>query len=682
MIPTFAWDVDSEDGPKVWKERETRKRSTGLVDLCNVVLADLFIQNLGDSMQLGYKVDDSQAAEAEAILGPLLETGEQVLLLLLGGNPDNKADLIAITDRQILNLSLKKPDMPPIAWALQDFESISEKKMLGVHLRKRSGATVNVGYFRPKDETVFFETLASAMQAQPVYQERARSIAEREVRAVGYKFSVDSGTIRLNPFLEDDEIILFAGVLVPQRGFSGDTLVLTQKRIMVFEFERFGESFVTSNYFNNLTESVCASSGIRVTDNLGNQLNLGQLKHDKQDLPVVKEILTQHVALQEKPRGVMDNGQEAQLGHLVDEDKASKAEAILGALMKTGEKVLLLLIGSNSDNKSDIIAVTNLQLLNISLKNPDSVPITWALRDFESISEIKITAVRLRKWDGSTAKIGLILHRSKDEKMFVETLTSAIQAQPDYQERARSIAEREVRAVGYKFSDDSGAIVARRLNPFLEDDEIILFAGIFRPQSGPSGDTLVLTQKRIMVFEFERFGESFVTSNYFNNLVKFACTSSGISVTDNLGNQLNLGRLKHDKQDLPGVKEILTQHVAVREKPRQIMDAEQEANEVISTISIESAAAPPAAGGGFRYTPHGFSRKCAGGVAPESGNRDTVPAHAAPITHPQALIAPVTPKNRGEGDRNDTGSESKFCTNCGSPRNVGQKFCETCGQAL
>jgi len=248
-------------------------------------------------------------------------------------------------------------------------------------------------------------------------------------------------------------------------------------------------------------------------------------------------------------------------GYQLTKDEVTKVELRLQPVLGTTESLLLVVRGHNSHNKSDVHAVTNFRMISLSLKKPDSPLIIWELADFESVGEVKMISTMLRYWDGSTVNIGWLSYRRQDAKLFVDTLNAAIQSQSSYEFQSKQISERVVRQIGYKFPDETGRLIARRVNPFMDSDELVLFAGTFAPQRGIAGDMIVLTQARIMIFEFKQFGEIFSTVYFYSNIARCTWTGSELLITDNLGNRVALGKLRHDKQDLNVVKTILEQHI-------------------------------------------------------------------------------------------------------------------------
>jgi ribosomal protein L7/L12 len=254
-----------------------------------------------------------------------------------------------------------------------------------------------------------------------------------------------------------------------------------------------------------------------------------------------------------------------QLGYRVAEPDAEKATETLSKILEPGESVCLLVRGRHHKNREiDMLAVTDRRIISLGVKAPGVKPISWSLEDCEAIAEIRTIAIRLRKWDGSILDIGYMLSRGQDEKPFVIALEDALRSQPDYELKAKAIADREVRLVGFKFPDDTGRMTARRLNPFLEPDEVVLYVGSFMAGRGISGDSIALTDTRIFVFRYKDFGQAPTTTNRYENLAAFSCARGQITVTDHIGNQVVLGRLRHDKQDLDAVQAILAQAIGSR----------------------------------------------------------------------------------------------------------------------
>jgi len=253
------------------------------------------------------------------------------------------------------------------------------------------------------------------------------------------------------------------------------------------------------------------------------------------------------------------------LGFRVTAADVEKATGILQGLLEQGETVRMLARGCNADVRGiDMFAITDRRILNLALKRDDVEPLVVSLEDCEAIAEVRTTAIRLRKWDGSTLNIGWMLSRGQDEKDFVAALEEAINAQPGHDIKAKVIADREVRAVGFKFPDETGRMAARRLNPFLEPDEVVLYVGTFVSSRGVRGDSLALTDRRMLVFTYKDFGAAPTTSKQYGNLAAFSCTKTQLAGTDHIGNHFVLGRLRHDKQDLQAVIGILSDRIGSR----------------------------------------------------------------------------------------------------------------------
>jgi len=269
-------------------------------------------------------------------------------------------------------------------------------------------------------------------------------------------------------------------------------------------------------------------------------------------------------------------GSLVELGFKVTAADAEKATGILQGLLEQGETVRMLARGSHTDARGiDMLAITDRRVINLALKRDDVEPLVFSLEDCEAIDEVRTVAVRLRKWDGSTVNIGWMLSRGQDEVAFVAAVEAALKAQPGYELKAKAIADREVRVVGFKFPDATGRMAARRLNPFLEPDEVVLYVGTFVPSRGIRGDSLALSDRRMMVFSYKDFGQAPTTSNQYENLAAFSCTKTQLAVTDHIGNQVVLGRLRHDKQDLDMVVGILSDRIGSRATSTSAVSAMQ-----------------------------------------------------------------------------------------------------------
>jgi ribosomal protein L7/L12/tRNA A-37 threonylcarbamoyl transferase component Bud32 len=254
-----------------------------------------------------------------------------------------------------------------------------------------------------------------------------------------------------------------------------------------------------------------------------------------------------------------------QLGSKVTATDVEKVKGLLQGMLEQDETVRMLVRGSHTDVRGiDIHAITDHRVINLALKRDDVEPVAWDLEDCEAIDEVRTVAVRLRKWNGAVVNIGYLLSRSQDEKAFVATLEETLQAQPNRDVKAKAIAACEVRVVGFKFPDETGRMAARRLNPFLEPEESVLYVGSFVTARGIRGDSLALTNRRMLVFAYKDFGEAPTTSNRYDNLAAFSCTKSQFAITDHIGNQVVLGRLRHDRQDLETVVGILSECITNR----------------------------------------------------------------------------------------------------------------------
>lgn len=243
------------------------------------------------------------------------------------------------------------------------------------------------------------------------------------------------------------------------------------------------------------------------------------------------------------------------------------ADEILRPILQGDEEVLLLVRGGHSNRAIDALAVTTNRIFALSLKQPKTEPLSWFLAEFEAVAEIRTLSNKLRKWDGATVDVGMLFHRREDEDPFLEVVESAISSQPNFVHKYQEIADRTVLAVGHKYPDESGRVVARRLNAYLDEGEIIDYVGVLVTPQGIAGDSMALTDRRLLVFTLQAFGEPPSASYNYASFPAFSCANGEIALMNPIGNETGIGRLRHIKQDVEVVQESLRRCYAMRPEP-------------------------------------------------------------------------------------------------------------------
>jgi len=244
-------------------------------------------------------------------------------------------------------------------------------------------------------------------------------------------------------------------------------------------------------------------------------------------------------------------------------ESAGKAalELVQSALGQEASVHLVLKAGLASKKALDLLVVSDHHIVNVSTKEPSCPPVVWDLQEVEGLAEIKSTGIYLRKWDGSRVNVGYLLHRRKDEELLEPLLRHIISSQPEYEENRLKIASREVRGIGYKFPDESGRSVARRLDSFLQSGEVVLFVSRFIGSSGIKADSIALTDQHILLFDLEAFGEAPTAAMSYRNVAHFSLKKSKLSIADQVGNHVELGRLRYDSQDGSVVDQVLGERI-------------------------------------------------------------------------------------------------------------------------
>lgn len=239
-----------------------------------------------------------------------------------------------------------------------------------------------------------------------------------------------------------------------------------------------------------------------------------------------------------------------QRGFGVSELDAQVALELLQPVIGEHESVLLIVRARLSSKKDvDLLAVCDHHIVSLSIKDPTYLPTVWELQDVEGLSEVKLTAIHLRKWDGSLFNVGYLLNRRKDEELLTTVIRDTITSQPKYEEYRQSVASLEVLQTGHKFPDSSGRSIARRLHLFLKAGEVVLFVARFIGSSGVKADAIALTDQQMLLFKLDAFGEAPSATMSYRNLADFTLKKGKLSITDQVGNHVELGRLRYGAQD-------------------------------------------------------------------------------------------------------------------------------------
>ena len=552
-------------------------------------------------VQLGFKVTAAQAQAVEARLFEALDGDETAFLIVCGGNmlEGGKFDHIVVTERHVVNISLKKPETKLIVWSLEDCDAIAQFKNFGVELSTWTGDVIDVGFlrFRNEDESAFQLAVDKAITSQQNYEKR---LADLNSLPLVSRFGHDLPDLpaqliprRLAEGLDQGERIEFVAMFRSTSGIEADTLVLTSQRIILVKRDQVPIVIAASLVYSELSSWEYSRAGL-VVEERGRGVKLGRLRHDKQDLKFVGSVLDDRLEAHAKavlPPTSVEPAATTPGGSL---ESVRAGDSPVINVTTDGFESLILKASETIPVIIDVwatwcapckqlspileeLAIEYAGRLLIAKVDADAEPTISQALQVQSIPSVfaVVKGQLIPLFQGAYPKdqvkqifdkmLELAAEQGLSPSRVLET--SGVQ---DNEAEEKAISDREVRHIGYKFPDQSGRLIARRLNPFLHDDEIVLFAGSFVPQSGISGDMIVLTQIRIMIFAYQQLGEVFSTVNTYSNIAKYIWSGSELIVTDKAGNTVRLGRLRHDKQDLNAIQTILVQHIASAPEKRKV----------------------------------------------------------------------------------------------------------------
>lgn len=255
------------------------------------------------------------------------------------------------------------------------------------------------------------------------------------------------------------------------------------------------------------------------------------------------------------------------LGSKVSDLAAATVTALVQPFLSEHDSIFLIVRGSHRDSLGcDHLAVVNGQVIAVSLKKAKIPPLAISLKDCDSLLEIKTLGFFYRTFGGAAVDAGFLKSRSEDERIFLEAITECLNSVPDRIEKLQLVESLHVPSVGKRIEISDAESFARRLQTLLTDGENVQLVVEFRAESGIGGDLLALTTSQILVFEKSRTPTISTASIHYDNVNWWKNDRQGLNIRDKNGHIFTLGKLKHEREDLPVVEAILNELVVAVEK--------------------------------------------------------------------------------------------------------------------
>lgn len=284
-----------------------------------------------------------------------------------------------------------------------------------------------------------------------------------------------------------------------------------------------------------------------------------------------------------------------QLGSGVTIETAVAVERAISDQDRDGESIRLIVRGAHREAMgADHLAVLDTRVVAVSLKKTKVQPFVVSLRDCYELDSRKMLGILYRTWDGALVDVGFLRSASNDESIFLTSIDEVIRSLPDYNKQLEHQKTLRVPDVGKRLDQSEARAIAQRVNPQLQEGEFLNLVVGFKPASGIAGDSLALTNRRILVFDRDMDPVNASASLTYENLESWSHGRSGLSFLDMNAATVVLGKLKFEKEDLPLVRRQLDESIVSKVKINEgnIPVPEEEVALEIQTTTPPAKAAP------------------------------------------------------------------------------------------